>query len=67
MLGADTAVDRADKDEIVSVPKGDLDMEVAFRHARDTPKGFLGLARVPRSSITSVAVKVAIHHRGETE
>jgi uncharacterized protein YegJ (DUF2314 family) len=25
------------------------------------------LARAPRSSITSVAVKVAIHHRGETE
>jgi uncharacterized protein YegJ (DUF2314 family) len=67
VLGADTAVDRADKDEIISVPKGDLDMEVAFRHARDTLKGFLGLARVPRSSITSMAVKVAIHHRGETE
>ena len=66
-LGADTAVDRAKKDEIVSVPKGDPDMEAAFRQARETLKGFLELARAPRSSITSMAVKVAIHDRGETE
>jgi uncharacterized protein YegJ (DUF2314 family) len=66
-LGADTAVDRAKKDEIVSVPKGDPDMEAAFRQARETLKGFLELARAPRSSITSMAVKVAIYDRGETE
>jgi len=66
-LGADAAVDRAKKDEIVSVPKGDPDMEAAFRQARKTLKGFLELARAPRSSITSMAVKVAVHDRGETE
>jgi len=44
-LGADTAVDRAKRDEIVSVPKGDPDMEAAFRQARETLKGFLELAR----------------------
>jgi uncharacterized protein YegJ (DUF2314 family) len=42
-------------------------MEAAFRQARETLKGFLELARAPRSSITSMAVKVAIHDRGETE
>jgi hypothetical protein len=48
-IGAETAVDRAKEDEIVSVPKGDPDMEEAFRQARETPKGFLDLARAPRS------------------
>jgi uncharacterized protein YegJ (DUF2314 family) len=67
VLGADTAVDHAEKDEIISVPKGDPDMETAFRHARETLKGFLELARAPRSSITSMAVKVAIRDHGETE
>jgi uncharacterized protein YegJ (DUF2314 family) len=66
-LGADTAVDRAKNDEIVAVPKGDPDMEAAFRQARATLKGFLELARAPRSSITSMAVKIAIRDRGETE
>jgi hypothetical protein len=60
-IGAETAVDRAKEDEIVSVPKGDPDMEEAFRQARETPKGFLDLARAPRSTITSMAVKVAVH------
>ena len=66
-LGAETAVDRAKKDEIVSVPKGDPDMEAAFRQARETLKGFLELARAPRPSITSMAVKVAVHDQSETE
>ena len=60
-IGAETAVDRAKEDEIVTVPKGDPDMEEAFRQARETPKGFLDLARAPRSTITSMAVKVAVH------
>ena len=64
---AETAVDRAKEDEIVAVPKGDPDMEAAFRQARETLKTFLDLARTPRSTITSVAVKVAVRDAGETE
>ena len=66
-LGADTAVDRAQKGRNCLVSKGDPDMEAAFRQARETLKGFLELARAPRSSIDSMAVKVAIRDRGETE
>lgn len=64
---AETAVDRAKEDEIVAVPKGDPDMEAAFRQARETLKTFLDLARTPRSTITSMAVKVAVRDGGETE
>ena len=42
-IGAETAVDRAKEDEIVAVPKGDPDMEAAFRQARETLKTFLDL------------------------
>ncbi len=66
-IGAETAVDRAKEDEIVAVPKGDPDMEAAFRQARETLKTFLDLARTPRSTITSMAVKVAVRDGGETE
>jgi uncharacterized protein YegJ (DUF2314 family) len=66
-IGAETAVDRAKRDEIASVPKGDPDMEAAFRQARETLNTFLGLARAPRSTITSMAVKVAVHDGGDTE
>jgi uncharacterized protein YegJ (DUF2314 family) len=64
---AETAVDRAKQDEIVAVPKGDPDMAAAFRQARETLKTFLDLARTPRSTITSMAVKVAVRDGGETE
>ena len=64
---AETAVDRATEDEIVAVPKGDPDMAAAFRQARETLKTFLDLARTPRSTITSMAVKVAVRDGGETE
>jgi uncharacterized protein YegJ (DUF2314 family) len=64
---AETAVDRAKQDEIVAVPKGDPDMEAAFRQARETLKTFLDLARTPRSTITRMAVKVAVRDAGETE
>ena len=66
-IGAETAVDRAKQDEIVAVPKGDPDMEAAFRQARETLKTFLDLARTPRPSITSMAVKVAVRDGGDTE
>jgi len=66
-LGADTAVDRAKRDEIMAVPKGDPDMEAAFRKARETLTDFLALARAPRPSIDNMAVKVAIRDRSETE
>jgi uncharacterized protein YegJ (DUF2314 family) len=39
----------------------------AFRQARQTLKTFLDLARAPRSTITSMAVKVAVRDGGETE
>jgi uncharacterized protein YegJ (DUF2314 family) len=66
-IGAETAVDRAKEDEIVSVPKGDQDMEEAFRQAQQTLKGFLDLAHAPHPTITSMAVKVAVHDNGATE
>jgi hypothetical protein len=56
-LGADTAVDRAKRDEIMAVPKGDPDMEAAFHKARETLTDFLALARAPRPSIDNMAVK----------
>ena len=66
-LGADTAIDRAKRDEIMAVPTGDRDMEAAFRKARETLTDFLALARAPRSSIDNMAVKIAIRDHGETE
>ncbi len=67
VLAGDSVVDRARRDEITAVPKGDPDMQAAFRKARETLGDFLALARAPRSSIDHMAVKVAIHDRGETE
>ena len=66
-IGTETTGERAKQDEIVSLPKGDPDMEAAFRRARETLQTLLDLARSPRATIISMAVKVAVQDGGDTE
>jgi uncharacterized protein YegJ (DUF2314 family) len=60
--GAETALQRAERDNLVYVEPADPHMEAAFKKARATLPEFLALARAPRPTITSMAVKVPIPH-----
>jgi hypothetical protein len=64
-IGTETTVELAKQDE--SLPKGDPDMEAASRRARETLQTLLDLARSPRPTIISMAVKVAVQDGGDTE
>jgi uncharacterized protein YegJ (DUF2314 family) len=55
------------RDDVTGVARGEPLMEEAFRRARATLQEFLSLARSPRPTITSLAVKVPVSQRGETE
>lgn len=57
---AQTAIQRAQRDEIAMVAKGDRDMEDAFRKARASLDDFIALLRKPRPTITNLAVKVRV-------
>jgi Uncharacterized protein conserved in bacteria (DUF2314) len=60
-------LDKAKRDEIVNVPKGDPDMQAAYRKAKAPLKDFLVIARSPRPSITGYAVKVAVYEGDKNE
>ena len=64
---AQTVLDKARRDEIARVPGDDADMAAAFRKAKATLPEFLELARAPRSTITSMALKVPVRDSSETE
>ena len=57
---AQTALDRARRDEIVSVPTGDAAMEAAFAKARATLDGFLALLDKPPPNTDVYTVKLRI-------
>ena len=64
---AQTLLERAERDEIARVPKGDPDMAAAIRKARKTLPDFLALVRAPRPTITSFAVKIGIPEGDDAE
>jgi uncharacterized protein YegJ (DUF2314 family) len=55
-----TLMDKARRDDVALVEKGDPDMAAAFRKARETLPEFLALARDPRPTASKLAVKIAI-------
>lgn len=63
----DSVLEKSKRDEIARVADSDADMKAAFRRARATLKEFLALARSPRPTITSYAVKIGIPDRDEME
>jgi uncharacterized protein YegJ (DUF2314 family) len=62
-----TILQKSQKDEIIQVPDGDAAMAEAFRKARATLPEFLALARVPRRTMTGMAVKVAVRDANANE
>jgi len=55
-----TLMDKARRDDVVTFEKGDPDMAAAFRKARETLPGFLALVGARQTTITKLAVKIAI-------
>jgi uncharacterized protein YegJ (DUF2314 family) len=64
---AQSALERALSDEVAMVDGDDEDMAKAVKEARATLPGFLKLAQNPRSTMRSVAVKVAVSDGKQTE
>jgi uncharacterized protein YegJ (DUF2314 family) len=64
---AESVLKRAKRDGIAHVPQNDPDMEAAFAQARASLDVFLGLARSPRPTITSMAVKVSLNEGDQYE
>jgi uncharacterized protein YegJ (DUF2314 family) len=62
-----TILQKSQKDEIIQVPDGNAAMAEAFRKARATLPEFLALARAPRSTVTGMAVKVAVRDANANE
>lgn len=60
-------LDKAKRDEIFRVPQSDPDMEIAFQKARASRAEFLAIARAPRKSIDSMAIKVAVREGNVAE
>jgi uncharacterized protein YegJ (DUF2314 family) len=55
-----TFMDKAKRDEVVTLEKGDPDMAAAFRKARETLPEFLALVRARQTTVSKLAVKIAI-------
>ena len=55
-----TLMDKARRDDVVTLEKGDPDMAAAFREARKTLPEFLALVRARQTTVTKLAVKIAI-------
>jgi uncharacterized protein YegJ (DUF2314 family) len=64
---ARTALEKAERDELIRIPEGDPDMAMAMRRARATLGDFLKLARKPKPSMTGFALKVGMEHRAGVE
>src|SRR5262245_9844289 len=52
--------DKARRDGVVTLEKGDPEMAAAFRKARETLPEFLALVRARETTVTKLAVKIAI-------
>lgn len=65
--GAQTAIKKAENDELAFVASGDAAMERAFGKARATLDNFLRLASAPAPGTTDYAVKVAVSDGKTTE
>ncbi len=57
---AQNVLDKARRDEVVSVPEGDADMAEAFRKARATLPEFFALAQNPKPSMSGFSIKVGV-------
>jgi uncharacterized protein YegJ (DUF2314 family) len=64
---AQSAVDRAKRDEITMVPGDDPAMAAAFKKARDSLDGFIKLLDAPPQDTESYSVKIRISEAGNTE
>jgi uncharacterized protein YegJ (DUF2314 family) len=64
---AEGIADKARRDEVARVARGDPDMEAAFRAARASLQDFLKLARAPRTGMSQFALKVKIDEGDTTE
>jgi uncharacterized protein YegJ (DUF2314 family) len=67
MAGAETLLERAERDGIAYVAKDDAEMAAAMRKARETLPGFLKLARAPQPTMRGFAVKVAVLEGDDAE
>jgi uncharacterized protein YegJ (DUF2314 family) len=67
VAGAQTTLERAERDEIARVARDDPDMAEAMRKARASLPEFLKLVRAPPRSVTSYAVKVGIRAGDDKE
>jgi uncharacterized protein YegJ (DUF2314 family) len=64
---SESVLDRAKRDEIVMVPDEDPAMAAAFKKARATLDDFLALAKNPPPHLRTIAVKVGLSDKKETE
>ncbi len=67
IASAQTALERARQDEIVSVPAGDAAMEAAFAKARATLDDFLALLDKPPPNTGVYTVKLRVFDPGNNE
>lgn len=65
--GAQTVIDRAARDQLFNVPKGDPDMMAAMKQARTTLPEFFAAKQSPTSAMTGFSVKIAIRHDNGNE
>ena len=64
---SETIIEKASRDGIVNVAKGDPDMAAAMRRARASLPEFLALTDAPRPGMSGFSVKVAVHEGDRTE
>jgi uncharacterized protein YegJ (DUF2314 family) len=55
---AQTTLEKANRDEVFNIPRGDPDMAAAVRQARATLPDFFALAQSPKPSMNGFSVKV---------
>jgi len=58
--GAQTTIEKADRDEVFNIRRGDPDMAEARRQARATLQDFFALAQSPKPSTQGFSVKVGL-------
>jgi uncharacterized protein YegJ (DUF2314 family) len=66
-VDAETLLERAKRDGIASVEKGDAEMAAAMRRARETLPEFLKMAQAPRPKMRAFSVKVAVVEGDDAE
>ena len=62
-----TAVEKAERDEIVFAPSNDPQMNAAMRAARSSLPDFLAIISMPNRSLTSSALKIRMREDEQTE